>query len=256
MARQKRKGEGVPLERHVFIRRLGCALYSLGACLVVAVLGAHGYAQFEAWLAAQPRALVSTRVVWPGVPPVDVLPSATPAPTPTRAPSLRATGMASPPVRIEIPTLDVERAVVPLRAVPRRGTLDWDIESLFATASRRDLVGHLEGTAHPGEPGNVVLAGHNYNRGAYNWNAAFHSIARLKEGDVIWLLNAQSERFAYEVARVEQVPFRGRPDAYTLQHVELFSPTAEETLTLTTCGGANVMPFSKRVYVVAKRRQE
>ena len=245
------------MERHVFIRYLGCALYGLGACLVVAVLGAHGYARFEAWLAAQPRAQVSTRVVWPAVPPAALLASATPAPTPTRAPAAtRAIRMASLPVWIDIPALDVERAVVPLRTVTRRGRLDWDIESLFATATRRDLVGHLEGTAHPGQPGNVVLAGHNYNRGAYHWNAAFHSIARLKEGDVIWLMNAQSERFAYEVARVEQVPFRGRPDAHTLQHVDLFAPTADETLTLTTCGGANVMPVSKRVYVVAKRRQE
>lgn len=245
------------MERHVFIRRLGFVLYGLGACLVLAVLGAHGYARFEARLAAQPRALVSTRVIWPKVPPMDILPSATPVPTPTHVPALtRAVRRMSPPVRIEIPSLGVERAVVPLHTVTRGGKLDWDIESLFATGTRRDLVGHLEGTANPGQPGNVVLAGHNYNRGAYNWVAAFYSISRLKAGTAIRLLNAQNERFVYEVVRVEQVPFGGRPDGHTLQHVELFSSTTEETLTLTTCGGPNVAPFSKRVYVVAKRREK
>jgi sortase A len=245
------------LERHVFIRHLGCALYGLGACLVLALLGAHGYARFETYLAAQPRALVSTRVIWPEMPPRDILPSATPVPTPVGAPApTRAVGITSPPVRIEIPTLGVERAIVPLRTVTRGTALEWDIESLFATATRRDLVGHLEGTANPGQPGNVVLAGHNYNRGAYNWTAVFYAISRLKAGDVIWLMNAQNARFRYEVVRVEQVPFQGRPDANTLQHVELFSPTADETLTLTTCGGPNVAPFSKRVYVVAKRKGE
>ena len=233
-------------------------MYSLGACLVLAVLGAHGYARFEARLAAQPRALASTQVAWPAVPPHAILlPAATPTPAPAGAlaptPDVART---SPPVRIEIPSLGVERAVVPLQAVTRDGALDWDIESLFATATRRDLVGHLEGTANPGQPGNVVLAGHNYNRGAYNWAAAFYALSRLRAGDAIWLFDAQGTRFAYEVERVQEVPFAGRPDAHTLQHVELFAPTADETLTLTTCGGPNVAPFSRRVYVVAKPEPE
>jgi LPXTG-site transpeptidase (sortase) family protein len=146
--------------------------------------------------------------------------------------------------------LDVRRVIVPVSHAQRGGKREWDTEPLFATKRRPDLVGHLEGTGHPGEPGNVVLIGHNYNRGAYNWTGVFYGIQKLRPGDSIVLMNDRDEVFRYRVEKVEKVPLRN-----TLQHIIHLGPTQDETLTLATCGGANFAPFPARIYVTAKRER-
>lgn len=225
---------------------LGLTLVYAGFCLLLLVAGTYAYGRFEAWSERQPRALSSSRMIWLQVPPMTPLPApvvvALPTATPTPAPP------PDPPVLIEIERFGIKRAVVPVSHKSRKGRLEWDADQLFATRSRKDLVGHLEGTASPGQPGNIVLIGHNYNRGAYNWEGAFHSIHRLEKGDVIVLVNARDESFSYEVERVEKVPL-----SKTLQHIVHLAPTRDETLTLATCGGANFAPFPARVYVTAKR---
>jgi hypothetical protein len=142
-------------------------------------------------------------MIWPDVPPL------TPLPTPTPVPQ--------PPVCIE-------RTIVPVGTVLRGGTLEWDADNLFATSNRRDLVGHLEGTANPDQRGNIVLIGHNYNRG-YSWRGVFYALNRLQAGST----------------------------ANTLAHIAHLAPTQDETMTLITCGGANLAPFPSRLYATAKR---
>lgn len=175
-------------------------------------------------------------------------PLPTPTPTPTPTPG--------PPVHIEIPRIGVKRAVVPVGLVTKGSRQEWDTDILFATSSRRDLVGHLEGTSNPGQPGNVVLIGHNYNRGAYNWLGVFYAIHKLKPADVIQLFNADNEVLSYQVERVEKVPWRWRSSADMFKHMLYLSPTQDETVTLVTCGGANFAPFPSRIYVTAKRVRE
>jgi LPXTG-site transpeptidase (sortase) family protein len=170
--------------------------------------------------------------------------TSTPTPTPTPTPG--------PPVHIEIPALAVDRAVVPVGTVMRGNRLEWDAELLFATVSRRDLVGHLEGSTNPGQSGNIVLIGHNYNRG-FNWAGAFYALHLLREGDVVHLLNEENSRFTYQVHKVSRVPWRAYSDVDMMAHIVYLSPTKDETLTLVTCGGANFAPFPNRIYVVAKR---
>jgi LPXTG-site transpeptidase (sortase) family protein len=220
-----------------------------GSCLLTLVGGLLVYGRFAAWVEAQPRALVSTQMVWPDVPPLTPLPSPTPLPTPVPTP----TPAPQPPVWIEIPGLGVERTIVPVGTVLHGEQLEWDTDSLFATSNRRDLVGHLEGTANPGQRGNVVLIGHNYNRGLYNWRGVFYALNHLQPGDLIHVLDQDDERFTYQVERVDTVTWQARSTANTLAHINHLAPTQDETLTLVTCGGANFAPFPNRLYVTAKR---
>jgi LPXTG-site transpeptidase (sortase) family protein len=224
-------------------------LIYLGSCLLALVVGIYIYGRFEAWTRVQPRELVSTQVLWPEVPPLTPLPSPTPVPSPTPTP----TPVPGPPVRVEIPRLNVDRAVVWVGTVNRGGRAEWDANQLFATSSRRDLVGHLEGSANPGQPGNIILIGHNYNRGFYNWAGVFHSLHRLGNGDIVHLSNEDDVLFTYQVEQVDRVPVRARSPAELLTHIVRLSPTQDETLTLVTCGGANLSPFPSRIYVTAKR---
>jgi LPXTG-site transpeptidase (sortase) family protein len=214
----------------------GSALICLGACLLVCVAGVYVYGLFEAWIQTQPRELVSDQLIWPEVPPLTPLPSSTPVPTPTPG----------PPLRIEIPKLNIDRAIVPVGTVTTGGRTEWDAEKLFASSGRHDLVGHLEGTANPGQAGNIVLIGHNYNRGFFNWTGVFHSLRRLRKGDEIKILNEKNEPFVYQVAEVEKVPVRKFSSEGMLSHIAYLSPTQDETLTLVTCcqfSPASVPPF-------------
>lgn len=176
-------------------------------------------------------------------------PTLTPLPTPTPTP----TPTPGPPARIEIKKLRISRAIIPVGLISRGEYQEWDAERLFATTNRKDLVGHLEGSGNPGQPGNVVLIGHNYNRGVYNWLGVFYSIHRLKEGDLIQVINQDDDLFTYRVVDVDKVPWRSNSNAGVLEHIAHVSQTRDETLTLITCGGANFAPFPSRIYVTAKR---
>ena len=228
---------------------IGSALIYLGSCLLALVGGAYVYGRLESWTQSQPRALVSTRILWPQVPPLTPLPSPTPLPLPTPTP----TPTPGPPVRVEIPTLGINRSIVQVGIVTRGEELEWDVEQLYATSSRSDLVGHVEGSANPGQTGNIILVGHNYNRGFYNWEGVFYSLHLLAQGDVITLFNENDEFFIYQVDQVDQVPWQTYDAADTMMHIVYLSPKQEETLTLVTCGRANLTLFPSRVYVVAKR---
>jgi LPXTG-site transpeptidase (sortase) family protein len=231
---------------------LGSVLICLGSCLLTLVVGIYVCGRFEAWTQAQPRALVSDQVLWPEVPPVTPLPSPTPVPSPIPTP-IPTPG---PPVRVEIPALNMDRAIVQVGTVTRGERLEWDADQLFATSSRRDLVGHLEGSANPGQPGNIILIGHNYNRGFYNWGGVFYSLHLVRKGNVVKLFNVDDELFTYQVEQVAKVSWREYATADTMTHIVYLSPAKDETLTLVTCGGANFAPFPSRVYVVARRALE
>jgi LPXTG-site transpeptidase (sortase) family protein len=228
---------------------LSSGLIGLGTYLLTVTIGFYVYGRFQAWAEAQPRALTSIQMIWPEVPPVTPLPSPTPTLPPTPAP----TPTPGPPVWIEIPKLSVERAIVPVSTVVHGEQVEWDVESLFATQNRGDLVGHLQGTANPGQVGNVILIGHNYNWGVYNWTGVFYSLHLLTKGDTISLVNQDDVVFTYRVEQVQELPWPPHSTVDTFSHVVHLSPTLDETLTLVTCVGANFAPFPSRLYVTAKR---
>jgi LPXTG-site transpeptidase (sortase) family protein len=231
---------------------MGSILIATGACLLAVVVSAVIYGRVDAWVYAQPRVLVSTQIAWPKVPPMTAMPSPTPVPSPTCTSTPTPTPTPGLPVHIEIPSLGIERAIVPVGTVAGEQGAEWDAEKLFATSSRRDLVGHLEGTARPGQPGNVVLIGHNYNRGHYNWLGVFYALQTIEQDAVVRVVNENDEVLTYRVDGVDKVPWRSAA-ADALAHVLYLSPTRDETLTLVTCGGANFAPFPSRIYVTAKR---
>ncbi len=223
---------------------LGRALMMAGALLLSLVIGLWLEARLDAQEQAQMRTLTISSPASLALPPL------------TASPALSAT-MASPrsapPVRLQIPRLGIDRAVVQLNyKAAANGDLTWDTDSLFATASRPDLVGHLIGSANPGAGGNVVLSGHNYNRGRANWRGVFVDLARLQIGDPITVTVAGGKQFAYRVQQVTSVPWRTQSDAEWQQHQVFLGSTDHEQLTLVTCGGANLWPFPARVYVVAE----
>ena len=78
-------------------------------------------------------------------------------------------------------------------------------------------VGHIEGTALPGERGNVGIAGHR--------DSFFRGLAQLERGDELSVTTLEGVAH-YQVARLEVV----EPTA-----VEVLDPTEHEALTLVTC---------------------
>jgi len=103
--------------------------------------------------------------------------------------------------RIDIPRLD-------LSAVVFEGTSD-------GTLARG--VGHLRGSAGPGEPGNLVLAGHR--------DTFFRDLRNIRQGDEVNIMGPQGE-FEYQVESISIV----EPD-----QTEVLKPGDGSTLTLITC---------------------
>ncbi|MFC2055586.1 class F sortase [Chloroflexota bacterium] len=174
--------------------------------------------------------------------------------TPTHVP----VSPSQPVVRLKIPNINVDRAVVDIGLVPgKNGGMQWDSDSLFATRSRQDLVGHLDGSALPGESSNIVLVGHNYDWGIFQWNGVFYNLKKLKPGDKIILSTQGGQMRAYRVEKVKEIPFNKNGNEEDLfKHFKHMGPTESERLTLVTCGGANFWKWNKRVYVIAYPQSE
>lgn len=222
----------------------GRGLMMAGALLLSLVTAFWVQAQLDAQEQAQARLLTLSSPAPLALAPLTitpVLPLTPTAPTP------------APPVRLQIARLGVDRAVVPLSYKPdANGDLTWDTDSLFASASRPDLVGHLVSSPDPGAGGNVVLSGHNYNRGRSQWRGVFVDLARLQAGDPITVTVAGGGQFVYHVQTVSVVPWREQSETEWQQHQAFLGSSASEQLTLVTCGGAPRWPFPARVYVVAQ----
>ena len=110
----------------------------------------------------------------------------------------------------------VEGGVVGQIRIVRLGVEAAVVQGDSPTVLRR-AVGHLAGTALPGQPGNVVLAGHR--------DTFFRPLARVRVGDVIGLKTRDGD-FEYVVESTTVV---------APSHVQVLEPTAGRTLTLVTC---------------------
>ena len=119
-----------------------------------------------------------------------------------------------PATHIIIPAIDVDAPVV---VIPiRNGT--WDVEQITHE------VGHLQGTASPGDDSNVVMAGHiTLTAGGYG---PFRGLAQLQPGDEARVYVSDQEVYVYQVDSVKTVE---------ATDVEVTYPTIQPTLTLITC---------------------
>jgi sortase A len=99
-------------------------------------------------------------------------------------------------------------------------------------------VGHMPGTALPGEPGNVALAGHR--------DTFFRPLRSIKKGDAI-TLKTENGDFQYQVESTEVV---------TANEVDVLKATQGRTLTLITCFPFTYVGPAPKRYVVHAREVE
>lgn len=102
----------------------------------------------------------------------------------------------------------------------------------------RIAVGHVPGTALPGQPGNVCLAAHR--------DGFFRGLASLRPGDSVRLVT-RTATYAYHVDDARIVD----PD-----ETGLLAPTAMPTLTLVTCYPFAWIGPAPRRYVVTARLEK
>lgn len=244
-------------------RLLSNSLFVLGALFLLAAVTYAGYTSLNTWLRGQDRYLVSHDIAPLAVPTMTLTPSAIPTPTPLPSFAATPTPLAFPtptpaptpkppplPVQIRIPALGITRSIVKLPHVRdrRTGAWTWNTDRLFR-AGRSDLVGHWQGSACPGESGNMILVGHNY---GYGFSGVFVRVGRLKAGQKIYVVNKAGQTFTYRVQSVHRVKWRQQSFGELTQHLKFLSPGGSERLTLVSCAGAEVEPFPERIYVVAE----
>ena len=242
-------------------KRLGVSaaigtLLALGGLALTCGLLYLGYVGLQNWMRRQDQFL-PVRAIAPFpvpliTPTYTPTPTATPPPTPTVTPTFTPTPSPTPipkPIYIRIPAIQVERSVVsvPLVRDSRTGQVDWAIESLFR-ADRRDVVGHLETTALPGQMGNAVLTGLKYGHG---YTGVFIHLGRLRPDDQILIVDEAGSTLSYRVQSVNRVKWRRQTLEELAPHLAYLAPSDDERLTLVSCGGSNVFPFPERIYVVA-----
>ncbi len=121
-----------------------------------------------------------------------------PAAPPVPLPPARADGLIG---RLDIPRLALSAVV---------------IEGVGASALRR-AVGHIPGTALPGQPGNVGISGHR--------DTFFRPLRNIRRDDAVTLTTVLGE-FRYRVVSTSIV----RPD-----NIAVLNPTENQILTLVTC---------------------
>jgi len=138
-----------------------------------------------------------------------------------------------PARRIVIPAIDVDApaVVIPIR----NGT--WDVEQITHE------VGHLQGTASPGDKSNVVIAGHiTLTAGGYG---PFRGLAQLQPGDEVLIYVGDQEVYVYKVDSLKTVE---------ATDIEVTYPTTEPILTLITCINWDPVQgrYNDRLVVVAR----
>lgn len=129
-------------------------------------------------------------------------PTIAPTATPTIEPDLLL------PSRLRIPVMFLDSPVH--EVMVNMGV--WEVAPMD--------IGHHEGTANPGEIGNMVLAGHRDIN-----SALFRELDRLKPGDPVFVSNGLRE-YRYVVKE----SFVVSPN-----HTEVMEPTSDKRVTLITC---------------------
>ncbi len=148
-----------------------------------------------------------------------------------------------PPVRITIPSVQIDSSVVPVGwdMIPGK---DGQQSSQWQVADY--AVGHHQGTANPGEIGNVVMSGH------VDWKGeVFRNLHKVQRGDEIHVFTANRE-YLYIVQGIVKVKEEGADvtDEMRRQNAAYMNPTPDQSLTLITCFPYGVDDY--RLIVIAK----
>jgi sortase A len=212
-------------------------------------------------------AATSTPVVEPTVPPTAVAPAqvepvapetaapaseaaaaatATTAPTsdPALAGEMPVAAQAGPPVRLVFPALGLDAPVVPM---------GWAVvETASGPVSQWQIpeneAGHHINSVSLGEPGNLVISGHNniYGRVFESISRAWKDDARVRvdsftdqsdvlNGQQLELYDAGGERFDYRVEEFYRLRDTGVSQQQRVKNASLIQPTQDDRVTLVTC---------------------
>ena len=146
-----------------------------------------------------------------------------------------ATARLEPSSRPKIATAAVTGGLIGRIVIPRLLMSVVVVEGIETSTLRR-VVGHIPGTALPGQPGNVGLAGHR--------DTLFRPLKDLRLKDELQLSTLRGN-FTYEVESLSVV----EPD-----DVGVLAPSGDNVLTLVTCYPFYyVGPAPKRFVVRAKQ---
>ena len=143
-----------------------------------------------------------------------------------------------PPARAEIPTpllIPREGASMGRIEIPRIGVSVMVVEGVGHDDLSR-AVGHVPGTALPGQPGNVALAGHR--------DTFFRPLRLIRANDEITLTTLGGS-YRYRVVSTSVV---------TPEDVQVLSPTRRDTLTLVTCFPFYYVGAAPKRFIVRARR--
>ena len=121
--------------------------------------------------------------------------------------------------------------------VPRLGLSVIVDEGTDETTLRR-AAGHIEGTALPGGPGNVGIAGHR--------DTLFRPLQNIRKDDVIVLTTLQGS-YRYRVVSLEN---RAVPPS----EVAVLNPDGTEVLTLVTCHPFSFIGSAPNRFIVRAKR--
>ena len=190
--------------------RVGLAIFGIGLLLVAFVAyQLWGTALYEAQAQSHLKSELATQLH-------HALPSSAVDLTGTQRLGL-------PPLAHQTATPSPEPALgqpVGLLSIPKIGILDAIVEGV-GEAQLEQGPGHYQGTALPGQPGNVAIAGHRT-----TYAHPFYNLDALAPGDNIYILTSQG-LFEYTVTNSQVVP----PTDVAV----LGSVSGKNTLTLTTC---------------------
>jgi hypothetical protein len=132
---------------------------------------------------------------------------------------LTAPGPASPPVRLEIPSIGV---ATPLLRLGRERDGSMQVPADFARA------GWFAEGLPPGEVGPAVIAGHVDSK---TGPAVFYRLRQLRPGDTVEVERADGTRLVFVVEQARSYPKATFPTA------AVFGPAPWAALRLVTCGG-------------------
>ncbi len=159
----------------------------------------------------------------------------------TMAEALNQGPRAGMPVRIVIPTINLDAPVEEIGVVP----VESGGETYYQWLVPNDYIaGWHDNSALLGQVGNTVLNGHHNVYGE-----VFRDIIDLEEGDQIILYDA-NQAYKYQVTDKQILLERGQPLQVRLDNAQWIAPTDDERITLVTC-----WPYtdnSHRLVVVAK----
>lgn len=164
----------------------------------ILLLGYYGFVVVDAWFFEQRESRILQRLLANRYKPSADSVQLKPAKSTAGPPSIGTSGLIG---RIEIPRLD-------LSAIVMEGTSPTNL---------RRAVGHISGTALPGQPGNVGISGH---RDTY-----FRPLRKIQQNDIITLTTLLGE-YRYRVVFIKIV---GPND------VSVLDPSGNEILTIVTC---------------------